>query len=148
MDSPLLSLAAAAHSLVHRLFFFVCLFFCFLFFCPRNPVPPPYSFECNNTLVKSPGQFLWPFFRRGKQVKKKKIFFLLARGVLKGNSLPACSQPKCSFFRLSLPSEAKPLQATPQLCVGSWGLNQNQKPQPEPLPGLCLWYSLAQRLRL
>lgn len=52
----------------------IVIFFIFIF-SSRNPVPPPHSFECNNnTLVKSPGQFLWPLFRRGKQVKKKKKF--------------------------------------------------------------------------
>lgn len=66
-------------------------------------------------------------FQKRKTGKKKKKKKLLARGVLKGNK-PAGLLPAQVLFRLSLLSEAKPLQAAPQRCVGSWGLNQNPKP--------------------
>lgn len=87
----------------------------------RKPVLPTHSRECTNTPVRSPGQSLWPFFQKRKTGKNHLPGVMQ---VLKGNeNLQTCSQPKCSSFWPSLLSEAKPLQATPWPCVGSWGLN-------------------------
>lgn len=107
-----------------------------------------HSFECTNTRVRSPGQFLWPFFFFFQKRKTGKNYLPQVMQVLKGNkNLQACSQPKCSSFWPSLLSEAT--GSTLALCR-----QLGRKLESEPLRqspfamALTLLLLLAQRPRL